>query len=281
MFQGYDVDRYRLGAFVLSAVGDRRWAARCSAFLNYLVSAEAVSVALSGRAARHGGDRRHAPHPRARRSACCSTSCSANCSRSGPATGCSGSAWCSSASCCISPEGLAGIWAKLRRRWRPPPEESAAMSRRRIYEGLPLPGVPAFAGRRRKRCSTSRPSTSTSAASARSTGASLDRARRRDPRADRAERRGQDDAVQPGDRRCSRPTRARCGCTASEVHALPPVPHLPAGARALVPDHQPVQGAVDLREPAPVAAGAASGALQRLARHRQLPGDPRARPASC
>jgi branched-chain amino acid transport system ATP-binding protein len=39
----------------------------------------------------------------------------------------------------FSPTGLAGIWAKLRRRWRPPPEESAAMSRRKIYEGLPLP----------------------------------------------------------------------------------------------------------------------------------------------
>ena len=38
-----------------------------------------------------------------------------------------------------SPEGLAGIWAKLQRRWNPPPEESAAMSRRKIYEGLPLP----------------------------------------------------------------------------------------------------------------------------------------------
>jgi ABC-type branched-subunit amino acid transport system ATPase component len=39
----------------------------------------------------------------------------------------------------FSPEGLAGIWAKTRRRLRPPPEESAAMSRRKIYEGLPLP----------------------------------------------------------------------------------------------------------------------------------------------
>src|SRR3546814_14006474 len=30
-------------------------------------------------------------------------------------------------------------WARLSRRWRPVAEESAAMSRRRIYEGLPLP----------------------------------------------------------------------------------------------------------------------------------------------
>ncbi|MBL8348166.1 MAG: ATP-binding cassette domain-containing protein, partial [Rubrivivax sp.] len=39
----------------------------------------------------------------------------------------------------FSPTGLTGIWAKLQRRWRPPPEESAAMSRRKIHEGLPLP----------------------------------------------------------------------------------------------------------------------------------------------
>ena len=38
-----------------------------------------------------------------------------------------------------SPGGLVGIWATLQRRWRPPPEEAAAMSRRKIYEGLPLP----------------------------------------------------------------------------------------------------------------------------------------------
>ena len=40
----------------------------------------------------------------------------------------------------FSPTGLTGLWAQLLRRWRPAPEESAAMSRRRIYEGLPLPG---------------------------------------------------------------------------------------------------------------------------------------------
>jgi ABC-type branched-subunit amino acid transport system ATPase component/ABC-type branched-subunit amino acid transport system permease subunit len=39
----------------------------------------------------------------------------------------------------FSPTGLTGIWQQLRRRWRPPPTESAAMSRRRIHEGLPLP----------------------------------------------------------------------------------------------------------------------------------------------
>ncbi|NML42219.1 ATP-binding cassette domain-containing protein [Ramlibacter sp. G-1-2-2] len=39
----------------------------------------------------------------------------------------------------FSPSGLAGIWEQVRRRLKPPPEESAAMSRRRIHEGLPLP----------------------------------------------------------------------------------------------------------------------------------------------
>src|SRR5258708_22577546 len=38
-----------------------------------------------------------------------------------------------------SPGGLVGIWATLMRRWRPLPEEAAAMSQRKIYEGLPLP----------------------------------------------------------------------------------------------------------------------------------------------
>jgi len=39
----------------------------------------------------------------------------------------------------FSPTGLVGIWDQLKRRWRPPPAESAAMSRRKIYDGLPLP----------------------------------------------------------------------------------------------------------------------------------------------
>ena len=39
----------------------------------------------------------------------------------------------------FSPNGLVGIWARLQRRWRPVAEDIAAMSKRRIYEGLPLP----------------------------------------------------------------------------------------------------------------------------------------------
>jgi len=39
----------------------------------------------------------------------------------------------------FSPTGLTGIWGKLRRTLRPVPVDSAAMSKRKIYEGLPLP----------------------------------------------------------------------------------------------------------------------------------------------
>jgi branched-chain amino acid transport system ATP-binding protein len=39
----------------------------------------------------------------------------------------------------FSPSGLMGIGAQVRRRLRPPPEEEAAMGKRRIHEGLPLP----------------------------------------------------------------------------------------------------------------------------------------------
>jgi branched-chain amino acid transport system ATP-binding protein len=138
MFQGYDVDRYRLGAFVLSAVVTGLGGALLG-FLNYLVSAEAVSVVLSGEllAMVVIGGMHH---------------------MLGPALGVLFyilfrevlSIWTGNwllwfglvfvAFVLYSPEGLTGIWAKLRRRWNPPPEESAAMSRRKIYEGLPLPG---------------------------------------------------------------------------------------------------------------------------------------------
>jgi len=136
-FQGYDVDRYRLGVFVLSATVTGLGGALL-AFLNYLVSAESVSVAFSGEllAMVVIGGMHHIL---------------------GPALGVLFyiffrelfSIWTGNwllwfgivfvGFVIYSPEGLAGIWAKLRRRWNPPPEESAAMSRRRIYDGLPLP----------------------------------------------------------------------------------------------------------------------------------------------
>jgi branched-chain amino acid transport system ATP-binding protein len=136
-FQGYDVDRYRLAVFVLSAVVTGLGGALLG-FLNYLVSAEAVSVAFSGELLAMvviGGMHQIL----------------------GPALGVLFyivfrelfSIWTGNwllwfglvfvGFVLYSPEGLAGIWAKLRRRWNPPPEESAAMGRRKIYEGLPLP----------------------------------------------------------------------------------------------------------------------------------------------
>ena len=136
-FQGYPVERYKLGVFVISAVVTG-FAGGLIGFQNYLVSAEAVSVPFSGELLAIvviGGMR----------------------SMLGPAIGALFfilfrelfSIWTSNwllwfglvfvAFVLYSPGGLVGIWATLAKRWWPPPEESAAMSRRKIYEGLPLP----------------------------------------------------------------------------------------------------------------------------------------------
>jgi len=137
VFQGYNVNRYRLGVFVLSAVVTGFGGALVG-FLNYLVSAESVSVGFSGELLAMvviGGMHYIL----------------------GPALGVLFyvlfrelfSIWTGNwllyfgilfvGFVLFSPEGLAGIWAKVRRRLHPPPEESSAMSRRKIYEGLPLP----------------------------------------------------------------------------------------------------------------------------------------------
>ncbi|SDS71114.1 branched-chain amino acid ABC transporter ATP-binding protein/permease [Bradyrhizobium canariense] len=136
-FQGYPVERYKLGVFVISAVVTG-FAGGLVAFQNYLVSAEAVSVAFSGELLAIvviGGMR----------------------NMLGPALGALCfilfrelfSIWTPNwllwfglifiAFVLYSPGGLIGIWDTISRRWRPAPEESAAMSKRRIYEGLPLP----------------------------------------------------------------------------------------------------------------------------------------------
>ena len=138
-FQGYPVERYKLGVFVISAVVTG-FAGGLIGFQNYLVSAEAVSVPFSGELLAIvviGGMR----------------------SMLGPAIGALFfilfrelfSIWTANwllwfglvfvAFVLYSPGGLVGIWATLSKRWWPPPEESAAMSRRKIYEGLPLPAV--------------------------------------------------------------------------------------------------------------------------------------------
>jgi branched-chain amino acid transport system ATP-binding protein len=136
-FQGYPVARYKLGVFVISAVVTGL-AGGLIAFQNYLVSAEAVSVPFSGELLAVvviGGMR----------------------NMLGPALGALFfilfrelfSIWTSNwllwfgmifvAFVLYSPGGLVGIWASLSKRWWPAPEEAAAMSKRRIYEGLPLP----------------------------------------------------------------------------------------------------------------------------------------------
>ena len=136
-FQGYPVERYKLGVFVISAVVTGL-AGALIAFQTYLVSAEAVSVPFSGELLAMvviGGMR----------------------SMLGPALGALFfilfrelfSIWTPNwllwfglifvAFVLYSPGGLVGIWATLSRRWRPAPEEAAAMSKRRIYQGLPLP----------------------------------------------------------------------------------------------------------------------------------------------
>ncbi len=136
-FQGYPVERYKLAAFVISAVVTGL-AGALLGFQHYLVSAEAVSVPFSGEllAMVVIGGMHHIL---------------------GPALGALFytlfrelfSMWTANwllwfglvfvGFVLYSPGGLVGIWAKLQRRWRPPPEEAAAMNARRIHEGLPLP----------------------------------------------------------------------------------------------------------------------------------------------
>ncbi|MDN4999291.1 ATP-binding cassette domain-containing protein [Bradyrhizobium sp. GCM10027634] len=136
-FQGYPVERYKLAVFVISAVVTGL-AGALIAFLNYLVSADAVSVPFAGELLAMvviGGMR----------------------SLLGPALGALFfilfrelfSIWTSDwlfwfgltfvAFVMYSPGGLVGVGALVMRRFHPPAEETAAMSRRKIYDGLPLP----------------------------------------------------------------------------------------------------------------------------------------------
>jgi ABC-type branched-subunit amino acid transport system ATPase component/ABC-type branched-subunit amino acid transport system permease subunit len=136
-FQGYPVERYKLAVFVISAVVTGV-AGALLGFQNYLVSAEAVSVPFAGELLAMvviGGMR----------------------SVLGPALGALFfilfrelfSIWTANwllwfglifvGFVMFSPDGLVGIWNQIMRHVRPPPEEAAAMSKRRIYNDLPLP----------------------------------------------------------------------------------------------------------------------------------------------
>lgn len=136
-FQGYPVDRYRLAAFVLSATVTGL-AGALTAFLHYLVSAEATSVPFSGEllAMVVIGGMHHIL---------------------GPALGALFyilfreilSIWTANwllyfglifiGFVLFSPGGLVEVWTRLSSRWKPKDIDDAAMSKRRIYEGLELP----------------------------------------------------------------------------------------------------------------------------------------------
>jgi ABC-type branched-subunit amino acid transport system ATPase component/ABC-type branched-subunit amino acid transport system permease subunit len=136
-FQGYDTRKYKLAIFVLSAAVTGL-AGALLAFHHRIVTAEPTSVAFSGELLAIvviGGMRSYL----------------------GPALGAlfyilfreALSIWTENwlfwfglafvGFIMYSPTGLIGLWDQLQRRWRPLIEDIAAMSKRRIYEGLPLP----------------------------------------------------------------------------------------------------------------------------------------------
>ena len=136
-FQGYDTQQYKLAVFVLSATVTGL-AGALLVFNHRIASADPTSVAFSGALLAMvviGGMR----------------------SFLGPALGALFyilasellSIWTKNwllwfglafvGFILYSPNGLVGIWAILQRKWRPIVEDVAAMSKRRIYEGLPLP----------------------------------------------------------------------------------------------------------------------------------------------
>jgi ABC-type branched-subunit amino acid transport system ATPase component/ABC-type branched-subunit amino acid transport system permease subunit len=136
-FQGYPVQHYKLGVFVLSST-ITALAGGLSGFQHYIVTAEATSVEMSGELLAMvviGGMRNIL----------------------GPAIGVVFyivfrelfSIWTSDwlfwfgltfvAFVMYSPGGLVGIWSTIMKHVRPPDEIAAAMSNRKIYEGLELP----------------------------------------------------------------------------------------------------------------------------------------------
>ncbi len=136
-FQGYPIERYKLAAFVLSA-SITGLAGALTAFLHYLVSAESTSVPFSGELLAMvviGGMHNIL----------------------GPALGALFyilfreilSIWTGNwllwfglifiGFVLFSPSGLVGIWARISGRWKPNETDAAAMSKRRIFEGLELP----------------------------------------------------------------------------------------------------------------------------------------------
>mgnify|MGYP001301416123 CR=1 FL=1 len=137
-FQGYNVQRYKHIAYIVSA-SLTGLAGALSGFLHYIVTAESTSIEMSGELMAMvviGGMHAHVL---------------------GPAVGVvffilfrelfsiATSDWMFwfgvtfVAFVMYLPGGLVGLGAKIWHRYRPLPEETAAMSRRKIYEGLELP----------------------------------------------------------------------------------------------------------------------------------------------
>ncbi len=265
-FQGYPVERYKLAVFVISAVVTGL-AGGLIAFQNYLVSAEAVSVPFAGELLAMvviGGMR----------------------SMLGPALGALFfilfrelfSIWTPNwllwfgltfvGFVMFSPDGLVGIWTTLMRRFRPAPEEAAAMSRRKIYEGLPLPAYlmpKSLEGTVLEVKDISKHFGGIRAV----TGANLQ------------VRAGEIHAL-IGPNGAGKTTlfnlvsglyptdSGTISLNGRDIQGVTVGPDLSSGAGALVPDHQPVPRAFDLREFAAVAAGAQPDPLQYLARYRPL-----------
>ena len=275
-FQGYPVERYKLGVFVISAVVTGL-AGGLIAFQNYLVSAEAVSVPFSGELLAVvviGGMR----------------------NMLGPALGALFfilfrelfSIWTPNwllwfglifvAFVLYSPGGLVGIWASLSRRWWPAPEEAAAMSKRKIYEGLPLPDFlmpTALNGTvlEVQGVSKSFGGIRAVANAGLHIGAGEIHALIGPNGAGKTTLFNLISGLFPTDNGTIR-------LNGREIQSVPSDLHLPSGTRALIPDHQPFRGLVDLRKSAAIAAGAKRYPFQSLARHRQLYEHPRARPRS-
>ena len=174
------------------------------------------------RAARDGDHRRHAKPARSGARARCSTSCFANTCRSGRRTGCCSSGCCSSASSCSRRPAWSACGGGS------PSRCAAQSSRPRRWRGARS----SMGCRCRRSCAATRAGAGTVLEAhglAKAFGgihavedASLAVRRPHAARADRPQRRRQDDAVQSDLRACSRPIAAACVLDGRDITGEPP-----------------------------------------------------------